>query len=214
MVWGETDKKTNDLQARHFVARCIETQREANVGDRETKVRQRQKIAWYLLRWSWWWGIQGYHQQSAKSWKFRCQLQCLALNLAASRYGWQFLQCLLIRLRRVLQQEAFRDQLSKWWRCVFNATIRQECTFCFSPRTAAFQGFSRAPTVVVSADGWLSATGRPAHQLHVRVCRCLLSSSRSRLSLRAHLDASCQLAQGYPYPWVFYPVSFFCFLFS
>ena len=55
MVW-ETDKKANDLQARHFVGkdeetcvRCIETQREANVADRETKARQCQKIAWYLL---------------------------------------------------------------------------------------------------------------------------------------------------------------------
>ena len=50
----ETDKKTNDLQARHFVARdvethvgCIETQREAKVGYRETKARQCQKTAWF-----------------------------------------------------------------------------------------------------------------------------------------------------------------------
>ena len=43
----ETDKKTNDLHARLFLwpkiwnyVRCIETQREAKVGDRETKARQ------------------------------------------------------------------------------------------------------------------------------------------------------------------------------
>ena len=40
----ETDKKTNDIQARHFVARdveryvgCIETQREAKVGYRRNQ---------------------------------------------------------------------------------------------------------------------------------------------------------------------------------
>ena len=67
---GRLDKKTNDLQARHFVARdleryvrCIETQRKAKVGDRETKARQCQKIAWCLLHWSWWWGIQGSHEK-------------------------------------------------------------------------------------------------------------------------------------------------------
>ena len=56
MVGGETDKKTNDLQTRRFVARdleryvrCIETQREAEVGYRETKARRRQEIAWYFL---------------------------------------------------------------------------------------------------------------------------------------------------------------------
>ena len=56
MVRRETDKKTNDIQARHFVARdleryvqCVETQTKAKVGDRETKARQCQKIAWYLL---------------------------------------------------------------------------------------------------------------------------------------------------------------------
>ena len=39
MVQEETDKKTNELQARHFVARdlgryvrCVETQRKAKVG--------------------------------------------------------------------------------------------------------------------------------------------------------------------------------------
>ena len=49
----ENDKKTNDLQTRHFVARdlerdvrCIETQREAKVCDR---AQECQKIAWYLL---------------------------------------------------------------------------------------------------------------------------------------------------------------------
>ena len=51
----ETDKKTNDIQTRLSVARDleryvwrVETQRKAKVGDRETKARQRQKIAWYL----------------------------------------------------------------------------------------------------------------------------------------------------------------------
>ena len=74
IVRGETDKKTNDLQARHFVARdleryvwCVETQRKAKVDYRETKARQRQKIVWYLLHWSWWWGIQGYQEKC--TWK-------------------------------------------------------------------------------------------------------------------------------------------------
>ena len=65
MVRGETDKKTNDLQTRHIAARnleryvrCIKTQRETKVGYRETKARQCQKIAWYLLHWSRWWRIQ------------------------------------------------------------------------------------------------------------------------------------------------------------
>ena len=56
MVRVETVKRTNDLQARHFVARdlerhvrCVETQRRANVGYLETKGRQCQTIAWYLL---------------------------------------------------------------------------------------------------------------------------------------------------------------------
>ena len=56
MLREGTDEKATDLQARHFVARdleryvrCIETQRKAKVGYRETKARQCQKIAWYLL---------------------------------------------------------------------------------------------------------------------------------------------------------------------
>ena len=56
MVREETDKKTNDLQTRHFVARDlesfvgrVETQRKAKVGYRKTEARQCQKIAWYLL---------------------------------------------------------------------------------------------------------------------------------------------------------------------
>ena len=43
MVWGETDKKANDLQARHFVARdmerYVEAKREAKVGFRKTEAR-------------------------------------------------------------------------------------------------------------------------------------------------------------------------------
>ena len=73
MVREETDKKINDLQTRHCVAgdleryvRCVETQRKTKMGYRETKARQRQKIAWYLLRWSWWWGFQRHHEECAK----------------------------------------------------------------------------------------------------------------------------------------------------
>ena len=51
MVREETDKKTNDLWARDFVARdleryvrCIETQREAKVGDRETKLDNARRL--------------------------------------------------------------------------------------------------------------------------------------------------------------------------
>ena len=51
MVRVKTDKKTNDLQTRHIVARyvethvrCIETQREAKVGYRETKARHARKL--------------------------------------------------------------------------------------------------------------------------------------------------------------------------
>ena len=43
---------------------CPITQREANVGDRETKAWQCQEIVWYLFHWSWWWGIQGYHEKT------------------------------------------------------------------------------------------------------------------------------------------------------
>ena len=72
MFRGETDKKTNDLQARHFVARdferyvrCVETQRKAKVGYRETRARQCQKITWYLLHWSWSWRVQECHEKCA-----------------------------------------------------------------------------------------------------------------------------------------------------
>ena len=53
MVLGETDKKTNDFQTRHCGQRFGKicpmrlTQRKTKVGYRETKARQRQKIAWY-----------------------------------------------------------------------------------------------------------------------------------------------------------------------
>ena len=53
---GETYEETNNLKTQQFVARyveayvrCIETQREAKVGYRETKARRCQKITWYLL---------------------------------------------------------------------------------------------------------------------------------------------------------------------
>ena len=71
MVREETDKKTNDLQARHFVARneetyvrCIKTRRKAKVGSRETKTRKWQKITWYLPHWSWRRGIQAYYENT------------------------------------------------------------------------------------------------------------------------------------------------------
>ena len=56
MVPGESDKKTNDLQARHFVARdleryvrCIETQRNTKVGYRVTEGRQCEQVERHLF---------------------------------------------------------------------------------------------------------------------------------------------------------------------
>ena len=105
MVRAETDKKTNDFQTRHFVAWgleryvwCVEMQREAKVGYRETEARQCQKIAWYLLRRSWWWRIQRYHEECAqKVVKFRCQPQCFA-NFNVRSTGE------LVALKRIARQ--------------------------------------------------------------------------------------------------------------
>ena len=51
---GDIGKKTNDLQTRHCVARdleihvrCVETQRNGNVGHRKTEALQCQKIVWF-----------------------------------------------------------------------------------------------------------------------------------------------------------------------
>ena len=55
MVREDTDKKTNDLNSSHLVARALERhvrideQREAKVGDRQAEAPQYQQIAWYLL---------------------------------------------------------------------------------------------------------------------------------------------------------------------
>ena len=79
---------TNDLQARHFVARdlgryvwCVETQRKAKVGYRETKdcvvstslilMMKNSRISWKMRE---------------ESWTFRCQPQCLA-NFNVRRTG-------------------------------------------------------------------------------------------------------------------------------
>ena len=45
----------------------------------EKPKRDNWKIAWCLLHWPSWWRIQGSHEKCAReSWKFRCQLRCLA----------------------------------------------------------------------------------------------------------------------------------------
>ena len=68
-VWPDMWKHMSDAS---------KTQREAKVGNRETKARKCEKFAWYSLYWSWLWRIQAKSEKcSRKNWKFRCQPQCL-----------------------------------------------------------------------------------------------------------------------------------------
>ena len=61
------------------MCRRVETQRKAEVGNRGTKARQFQKIRWYFLCRTWWWGNSRISwKMLVENWKFRCQPQCLA----------------------------------------------------------------------------------------------------------------------------------------
>ena len=71
MVRVKTNQKTNDLQARHFVirdvethVRRIETKREGKVGNRENPNSiMPEDYVKFLPYWTWWWGIQAYNEK-------------------------------------------------------------------------------------------------------------------------------------------------------
>ena len=45
---------------------CVETQRKAKVCYQKAEARQSQKVACYLLHWSWWWRIYGDHENARR----------------------------------------------------------------------------------------------------------------------------------------------------